>query len=195
MRNPRGDGELVEYGETLLIVVRGEPGVEHPPHPDRQPRRDRRAHHPHLPAAGYRNGAGRFRGGSRLAAGAPWLTRVVCIGPAHPATSYLSVEALVQAALGTGCDAIHPGYGFLSERAAFARLCEAAGTHLHRPDCRNRSMRSATSCARAVAQRGRRAGGPGWRGALAAEAARELGEQHWRAAAGQGGRAAAAGAA
>ena len=34
---------------------------------------------------------------------------------------------MVQAALGTGCDAIHPGYGFLSERAAFAQLCEEHG--------------------------------------------------------------------
>jgi acetyl-CoA carboxylase biotin carboxylase subunit len=51
-------------------------------------------------------------------------TRTVCIGPAHPTASYLRPELQVQAALGTGCDAIHPGYGFLSERATFARLCE-----------------------------------------------------------------------
>jgi acetyl-CoA carboxylase biotin carboxylase subunit len=50
--------------------------------------------------------------------------RAICIGPARPADSYLNMNAIVQAALGTGCDAIHPGYGFLSERAPFARLCE-----------------------------------------------------------------------
>jgi acetyl-CoA carboxylase biotin carboxylase subunit len=55
------------------------------------------------------------------------VTRTVCIGPAHPTASYLKPELLVQAALGTGCDAVHPGYGFLSERAAFARLCEQQG--------------------------------------------------------------------
>jgi acetyl-CoA carboxylase, biotin carboxylase subunit len=55
------------------------------------------------------------------------VTRAVCIGPSHPASSYLKPELLVQAALGTGCDAVHPGYGFLSERAAFARLCEQHG--------------------------------------------------------------------
>ena len=55
------------------------------------------------------------------------VTRTVCIGPAHPTASYLKPELLVQAALGTGCDAVHPGYGFLSERAAFARLCEQHG--------------------------------------------------------------------
>jgi acetyl-CoA carboxylase biotin carboxylase subunit len=53
--------------------------------------------------------------------------RTVCIGPARPADSYLKVETIVHAARATGSDAIHPGYGFLSERAALARLCEAAG--------------------------------------------------------------------
>ncbi len=50
--------------------------------------------------------------------------RTVCIGPARPSESYLNVETIVQAALGVQADAIHPGYGFLSERAALARLCE-----------------------------------------------------------------------
>jgi acetyl-CoA carboxylase biotin carboxylase subunit len=53
--------------------------------------------------------------------------RVVCIGPGRPADSYLRIDTLVQAALGTRSDAIHPGYGFLSERAPFAQRCEAAG--------------------------------------------------------------------
>jgi acetyl-CoA carboxylase biotin carboxylase subunit len=50
--------------------------------------------------------------------------RTVCIGPGRPSESYLKVETIVQAALGVKADAIHPGYGFLSERAALARLCE-----------------------------------------------------------------------
>jgi acetyl-CoA carboxylase, biotin carboxylase subunit len=54
-------------------------------------------------------------------------TRAVCIGPAAASQSYLKAETLVTAALGTGCQAVHPGYGFLSERAAFARMCEEAG--------------------------------------------------------------------
>jgi acetyl-CoA carboxylase biotin carboxylase subunit len=52
---------------------------------------------------------------------------VVCIGPGRPGDSYLRIDTLVQAALATGADAVHPGYGFLSERAAFARRCEEAG--------------------------------------------------------------------
>ena len=49
--------------------------------------------------------------------------RAVCIGPAHSSDSYLKVENLIAAAQGTGCDALHPGYGFLSERPALAQAC------------------------------------------------------------------------
>jgi len=51
----------------------------------------------------------------------------VCLGPAPSAQSYLRSERILQAALDTGADAIHPGYGFLSENAAFAALCEQKG--------------------------------------------------------------------
>jgi acetyl-CoA carboxylase biotin carboxylase subunit len=53
--------------------------------------------------------------------------RTICIGPAPAIHSYLRAETIVQAALGTGADAIHPGYGFLSERTALAALCEQHG--------------------------------------------------------------------
>jgi acetyl-CoA carboxylase, biotin carboxylase subunit len=49
--------------------------------------------------------------------------RAVCIGPARSTDSYLKVENLIAAAQGTGCDALHPGYGFLSERAALPQAC------------------------------------------------------------------------
>lgn len=52
---------------------------------------------------------------------------VVCIGPAAATESYLSVAAIIGAAIATRCDAIHPGYGFLSERAELARACVEHG--------------------------------------------------------------------
>ena len=54
-------------------------------------------------------------------------TQSVCIGPAKASESYLNQTALLTAALATGCDGIHPGYGFLSENADFADACAAAG--------------------------------------------------------------------
>jgi acetyl-CoA carboxylase biotin carboxylase subunit len=49
------------------------------------------------------------------------------IGPAPAVESYLNIPALLSAAASAGADAVHPGYGFLSERGAFARACEEAG--------------------------------------------------------------------
>jgi 3-methylcrotonyl-CoA carboxylase alpha subunit len=51
----------------------------------------------------------------------------VCIGPASARESYLNIERIIGAALATGAQAIHPGYGFLSENEAFAEACVAAG--------------------------------------------------------------------
>jgi acetyl-CoA carboxylase biotin carboxylase subunit len=53
--------------------------------------------------------------------------RVVCIGPPKSADSYLNAAAIVHAAVATQADAIHPGYGFLSERAILPQLCASAG--------------------------------------------------------------------
>ncbi|MFI2708712.1 acetyl/propionyl/methylcrotonyl-CoA carboxylase subunit alpha [Micromonospora sp. NPDC018662] len=60
----------------------------------------------------------------------PFVTEAdeaVCVGPANPAQSYRNVEAILAAARSTGAQAIHPGYGFLSENADFARTVEGAG--------------------------------------------------------------------
>lgn len=54
-------------------------------------------------------------------------TDAYCIGPAPSAQSYLSIPAIISTALMTGCDAIHPGYGFMSERADFVDICTEHG--------------------------------------------------------------------
>ncbi|MEV5693798.1 acetyl-CoA carboxylase biotin carboxylase subunit [Micromonospora globbae] len=67
---------------------------------------------------------------SEVDADLPFVTEAdeaVCVGPANPAQSYRNVEAILAAAKSTGAQAIHPGYGFLSENAEFARTVESSG--------------------------------------------------------------------
>jgi acetyl-CoA carboxylase, biotin carboxylase subunit len=52
-----------------------------------------------------------------------WADATVCVGPPDPRSSYLSISNVIAAAKTTGCEAVHPGYGFLSENAQFARAC------------------------------------------------------------------------
>ncbi len=54
-------------------------------------------------------------------------TEAVCIGPAVATESYLNMNSIISAAAATGAEAIHPGYGFLSENAAFAEICGQCG--------------------------------------------------------------------
>ncbi len=58
---------------------------------------------------------------------ARYADRTVCIGPARASESYLRVDTIVAAAIGAGADAVHPGYGFLSENPALVDACDAAG--------------------------------------------------------------------
>lgn len=63
--------------------------------------------------------------------------RVVCIGPAQSASSYLNVGVVITAAQGTGADAIHPGYGFLAEQPELAAACEEYGIKFIGPSSQN----------------------------------------------------------
>ena len=49
----------------------------------------------------------------------------ICVGPASPGKSYLNIPSIIAACEVTGADAIHPGYGFLSENADFSEICKA----------------------------------------------------------------------
>ncbi|HEY1060892.1 MAG TPA: acetyl-CoA carboxylase biotin carboxylase subunit [Daejeonella sp.] len=62
-----------------------------------------------------------------------YADEAVCIGPAPSSQSYLSGEKIIEACISTGAQGIHPGYGFLSENAAFARMVKEAGLTLIGP--------------------------------------------------------------
>ena len=81
---------------------------------------------------------------SEADAGLPFVAEAdeaVLIGPANPAQSYRNAEAILAAAKATGAEAIHPGYGFLSENADFAEAVHAAGaTFIGPPPSAMRAM-------------------------------------------------------
>ena len=76
---------------------------------------------------------------------------VVEVGPAHAAKSYLNRDAMLRAALNAGADAVHPGYGFLSENAAFAEAVEQAGLIFVGPDAATIRLMGDKAHARRVA--------------------------------------------
>jgi acetyl-CoA carboxylase biotin carboxylase subunit len=81
--------------------------------------------------------------------------RAVAIGPASPTRSYLNIERLIEAAHEAGADAVHPGYGFLAERAAFAEAVEAAGlVWIGPPPSAIRAMGDKTAARRRMQQAG-----------------------------------------
>lgn len=63
----------------------------------------------------------------RSSMGATLANRSICIGPPLSGDSYLDLKKILTAAIGTGCDAIHPGYGFLAEQYEFPEACEKHG--------------------------------------------------------------------
>lgn len=74
--------------------------------------------------------------------------KAVLIGPAPAAQSYLNIERIIQVALENDCDALHPGYGFLSENADFARLVRAAGITFIGPSTEAISIMGSKTAAR-----------------------------------------------
>lgn len=75
----------------------------------------------------------------------------ICIGPPAANESYLNVSALISAAVATGAEAIHPGYGFLSENAAFAEICGQCGINFIGPKVRTMRLMGDKARARRMA--------------------------------------------
>lgn len=80
-------------------------------------------------------------------------TESVCIGPALAKESYLNVASIMAAAVATRADAVHPGYGFLSESAAFAEICGTCGITFIGPTVRNMKVMGDKARARRAAEK------------------------------------------
>ena len=89
----------------------------------------------------------------------------VCIGPPAPQASYLNISALISAAVATGSEAIHPGYGFLSENASFAEICGQCGITFIGPSVQNMRLMGDKARARKTAETSGVPVVPGSRGA------------------------------
>ena len=79
-------------------------------------------------------------------------SEAVCIGPAAVTASYLAMQRIVEVALRTGAQAVHPGYGFLSENAQFVELCERAGLAFLGPTSQQMKLFGLKHTARALAE-------------------------------------------
>ncbi|RMH43244.1 MAG: acetyl-CoA carboxylase biotin carboxylase subunit [Deltaproteobacteria bacterium] len=96
-----------------------------------------------------------FSEADRLAPHVLMADRAVCVGPPPAAQSYLDIDRILRACRDTGADAVHPGYGFLSENAEFADACARAGvTFVGPPAAAIRAMGSKTAARAAMAAAG-----------------------------------------
>ena len=95
--------------------------------------------------------------------------QAICIGKPAARRSYLNHDALIDAAQRSGADAVHPGYGFLSENAEFARRCETAGVIWVGPPASAIEQMGDKAAARALAERSEVPVVPGSDGAVAPE--------------------------
>jgi len=117
----------------------------------------------------------------------------LCIGPPRARDSYLSIDAVLAAVRESGADAVHPGYGFLAENAAFAAACRDAGVTFVGPSPETIEAMGDKAEARRLAARAAVATIPGTDGTVTAAEAREVADEIGfpvlvKAAAGGGGR-------
>jgi acetyl-CoA carboxylase biotin carboxylase subunit len=84
--------------------------------------------------------------------GAQLADRAICIGPAPATESYLDIDRLLSAATVTGCDALHPGYGFVSERPELPEACAEAGVTFVGPSAEAMRRSGDKATARAAAR-------------------------------------------
>ena len=100
------------------------------------------------------------------------------VGPSASAESYLRIDRILDAARKHGAEAIHPGYGFLSENAEFAAACEDAGLVFIGPSAASIRALGSKTAARRVAIAAGTAVVPGTEGAVTVDAAHAFGREH-----------------
>lgn len=91
-----------------------------------------------------------FSTADRTALHAQIADEAVCIGPASTKDSYLNIKSIIAACEMTGADAVHPGFGFLSENAGFARTCEKCGITFIGPSPESIDMLGDKACAKST---------------------------------------------
>ena len=91
-----------------------------------------------------------FSTADRTALHAQIADEAVCIGPASTKDSYLNIKSIIAACELTGADAVHPGFGFLSENAGFARTCEKCGITFIGPSPESIDMLGDKACAKST---------------------------------------------
>ncbi len=152
--SPPSDSTTRSHAQASLRSVRVR-RQHHPSHSQADGRESLRDRHPHLPR-GHRTRAAHRR---HLRPGRPLFPHRFKADEAYqlarkgPVGAYLDIEGIVALAKEKGVDAIHPGYGFLSENPAFARACEEAGITFVGPEPQVLDMMGDKTAARALAQK------------------------------------------
>lgn len=107
-----------------------------------------------------------FSTADRSALHAQIADEAICIGPANSKDSYLNMKAIIAACEVTGADAVHPGFGFLSENAAFAKMCAKCGITFIGPKPESISMLGDKACAKETMKKANVPVVPGSEGAV-----------------------------
>ena len=127
-------GRFCRYARIQFARCALRRNVQENPH--RQSRGNCRTHRAGLPGHGHPSVAV-FSDADRAALHVRMADEAYRCGPAPSRESYLRIENLMDIARRAGCDALHPGYGFLAENPELARACAAKPYHLHRPVARS----------------------------------------------------------
>ena len=134
MKNEHQRGARIKMFKKILIANRGEIAA----------RIIRAAHKLGIKTVGI------YATGDKNSLPMQWANETYGLGDGAPASTYLNISKIIDIAKSTGCEAIHPGYGFLSENADFAAACEKAGICFIGPSAKVIALMGSKQAARAA---------------------------------------------